>query len=139
MSDAMTDRRGQENEKLPPAQPKAKIIDVWEARIENDQDEGRGGTSPIGYYMSEDHAKHATRDTGVFGTQGPYNRAKVISIDGGKTGWVIDYDKPVVIVPEGDEGMKVQMVENKRAVLAKLRPEDREILGFPADLDNFEG
>ena len=139
MSDAMTDRRGQDNEKKAPVQLKAKIIDVWEALRENDQNEGRGGTTPIGYYMDEEQAQHAVIHTGVMGTPGPYDWAKVISIDGGKTGWAIDYDNPVTIIPAGDAGMKIQMSQNRKGILEKLSENERELLGYPANLDDFKG
>jgi hypothetical protein len=100
------------------------IYNVYAVYEELDKNEGRGGSSVVGYFHGTEDADEAAKDKGVFGTPGRVEVVQMFSMDGGRTGYVFKLNQAGIrCVMPGQKELKYQ-------ALAKLTDDEREALGL---------
>lgn len=100
------------------------VYNVHAVYEEHDKNEGRGGSSLVGYFHVQEDAAEAAKDKGVFGTPGRIALMQMLSMDGGRTGYAFQLDGAgIKCVMPGQKQLK-------RQALAKLTDEEREALGL---------
>lgn len=99
------------------------LYDVFKVVEDLDKNEGRGGTSVVGYYHDKADADEAAKDKGVFGSPGRIDVMQMLSIDGGRTGYVFNVGQAIKAVLPGHKALRA-------AGLAKLTADEREALGL---------
>lgn len=97
------------------------VYSVFAVREENDKEEGRGGSSLVGYFHERKDAEETAKGKGVYGNPGQITQMDVFSIDGGKTGYPFNMGEAITIVEPG-------IAKARKKILAKLTSEERRIL-----------